>query len=65
VATDCNFSAGGGLLAQSLLLMSTSLRLLMTAGLLSASILTAHARIERVVEKSFSVDGAGLLKVET
>jgi hypothetical protein len=45
--------------------MSTSLRLLMTAGLLSASILTAHARIERVVEKSFSVDGAGLLKVET
>jgi DUF4097 and DUF4098 domain-containing protein YvlB len=38
---------------------------MLTAGLASASVLVAHARVERVVEKSFPVTGAGLLRIET
>jgi hypothetical protein len=45
--------------------MNTSLRCLFTAGIVAATALTAQARIERTVEKTFSVTGAGTLKVET
>ncbi|WP_414661365.1 DUF4097 family beta strand repeat-containing protein [Horticoccus sp. 23ND18S-11] len=45
--------------------MKISIRHLVFAGLMSASVLVAHARIERVVEKSFPVSGAGTLRVET
>lgn len=45
--------------------MTTSLRLLLTAGLVSATTLLAHAKIERVVEKTFPVSGNGVLRVET
>lgn len=39
--------------------------LLLTAGLLALSSLSAHAKVERVVEKSFTVQPDGVLKVET
>jgi hypothetical protein len=39
--------------------------LLLTAGLLAMVPFTAHAKIERVVEKSFNVQPGGTLKVET
>lgn len=39
--------------------------LLIAAGLLALVSATAHARIERVVEKSFNVQPGGLLTVET
>jgi len=39
--------------------------LLLTAGLLAMSTLTAQAKIERVVEKSFNAQPGGILKVET
>ena len=39
--------------------------LLLTAGLLAMSTSIAHAKIERVVEKSFAVQPGGVLKVET
>jgi hypothetical protein len=45
--------------------MNSSLRFLLAAGLASASVLVAHARIERVMEKTFPVSGAGTLRVET
>jgi hypothetical protein len=45
--------------------MNASLRSFLVAGVVVSSVLTAHARIERVVEKNFSVSGAGLLRVET
>jgi len=45
--------------------MNTVLRLLCTVGLLAGSALMVHARIERVVEKNFSVAGPGALHVET
>lgn len=45
---------------------STSFRhCLVVAGLLTGSSLFAAGKIERVVEKTFSVNGAGLLRVET
>ena len=45
--------------------MNSATRFLFTASLVSVSALVAHARIERVVEKSFPVTGAGVLRVET
>lgn len=45
--------------------MNTSLRCLLSLGLMSASAIAAYARVDRVVEKSFTVGGAGVLKVET
>ena len=45
--------------------MNTSTRWLLAAGLASVSVVVAHARIDRVVEKSFPVTGAGVLRVET
>lgn len=45
--------------------MNASLRLLFAAGLAALFSLNAHARIERVVEKTFPVTGAGKLRVET
>src|SRR5688500_9498092 len=45
--------------------MNSFTRLMLTAGLASASVLVAHARIERVVEKSFPVTGVGVLHIET
>ncbi len=45
--------------------MIPSFRLFLAAGLLAATTLTVQAKIERVVEKSFNVSGAGLLKLET
>ncbi len=39
--------------------------LLLMAGLLAIAPFTAHAKIERVVEKSFNVQPGGLLKVDT
>jgi len=39
--------------------------LLLTAGLLALTSLSAHAKIERVVEKTFTVQPDGVLKVET
>jgi hypothetical protein len=42
-----------------------SSRFLVTAALIAASVLVAHARIERVVEKKFQVTGAGTLRLET
>lgn len=42
-----------------------SSRLSLLAGLFVASVAVASAAIERVVEKSFTVGGAGLLKIET
>ena len=44
--------------------MKSSLRLLLLAGSLALPAL-AHARIERVVEKTFNVSGAGTLRLET
>jgi hypothetical protein len=46
-------------------LMNSIPRFILTAGLVAASALVAHARIERVVEKSFPVNGTGVLRVET
>ncbi len=40
-------------------------RSLFTAGLLAASVVVAQARIERNVEKSFTVSGTGTLRLET
>ena len=45
--------------------MNASFRLLFAAGLAAFSSLSLHARIERVVEKSFPVAGDGRLRVET
>jgi hypothetical protein len=45
--------------------MNSSLRCVATAGLIAGSALIAHARIERVVEKEFTVAGPGTLYVET
>lgn len=45
--------------------MITSIRLPLTAVLLTASALTAHAEINRVVEKIFPATSSGLLEVET
>lgn len=39
--------------------------LLLTAGLLALAPFSAHAKIERVVEKSFTVQPGGILRVET
>jgi len=43
----------------------TSLRTLLAASLLATTAVAAHARIDREVEKSFTVTGAGTLKVST
>ena len=40
-------------------------RVLLAAGSVSAFAVSAHAKIERVVEKTFSVSAPGLLRVET
>jgi hypothetical protein len=45
--------------------MNILLRSLLAAGFAAATIIDAHARIDRVVEKSFPVTGAGVLRVET
>lgn len=45
--------------------MNKFLRLVFAAGSVSALIVSAHAKIERVVEKTFSVASVGLLRVET
>ncbi len=45
--------------------MKNSLRLVLTFGLLAFSTLSAHAKIERVVEKIFTVQAGGTLRVET
>ena len=45
--------------------MNSSLHCLLIAGLAFVSTVVAHARIDRVVEKSFSVTSAGVLRVET
>lgn len=45
--------------------MNSSLRALCSAGWLVGSALVAHARIDRTVEKTFSVNAAGVLHVET
>ncbi len=45
--------------------MNFPLRLLFTSGWVGCSVLAAHARIERLVEKEFAVAGAGTLQVET
>ena len=39
--------------------------LLLTAGLLALAPISAHAKIERVIEKTFTVQPGGVLKVET
>ncbi len=46
-------------------MMNSPLRFCLFAGLFASSAVLAHARIDRTVEKSFTVAGAGLLKVET
>jgi len=45
--------------------MNFALRSFLSAGLLAALTLTAHAKIERVIEKTFDVQPDGLLRVET
>jgi hypothetical protein len=45
--------------------MNSSLRFLLGAALFAGPALIASARIERVVEKSFTVSGTGTLRVET
>ena len=45
--------------------MRSPIRLLLTAAFVAASAAVVHARIDRVVEKSFNVAGAGVLHVET
>lgn len=45
--------------------MNSILRCLLTAGLFAGFTLVAHARIERVVEKTFSAPEPGILRVET
>jgi hypothetical protein len=45
--------------------MNLATRSLLVAGLSVGSALVAHARVDRVVEKSFTVSGAGVLRVET
>lgn len=45
--------------------MNTPARLLLAAAGLAASALVAQARIERVVEKNFTVSAAGTLQIET
>jgi hypothetical protein len=45
--------------------MNSTARLLFAVGLMSASALVSHARIERTVEKNFNVAGVGTLRVET
>lgn len=45
--------------------MNASLRCLLAVGILSAVSVVAHARVDRVVEKTFSVTGDGTLRVET
>ena len=45
--------------------MNTSFRLFALVGFLASSLLAAPARIERLVEKTFTVSGTGTLKVET
>lgn len=44
--------------------MNPSFRCFLTAGVLVATALSAQAKIERVVEKTFNVSGAGTLKLE-
>ena len=41
-----------------------SLRYVLSAGVLATTILTAQARIDRVIEKTFAVSGPGTLKVD-
>ncbi|MBI5769764.1 MAG: DUF4097 family beta strand repeat protein [Verrucomicrobia bacterium] len=45
--------------------MNIPFRFFVSAGLLAATALTAHARIERNVEKTFTVQAAGTLRLET
>jgi hypothetical protein len=45
--------------------MNSFLRFVFAVGLISGSVLVAQARIERVVEKTFAVTGAGTLRVDT
>jgi hypothetical protein len=45
--------------------MNNSLRFLLAAGFVAASAVAVQARVDRVVEKSFTVAGAGVLRVET
>lgn len=45
--------------------MKHPVRCILVAGFVSASALVAHARVERVVEKKFTVAGPGTLRVET
>lgn len=45
--------------------MISSVRVLLAAGLVAGSTLAAQARIDRSVEKSFTVNGPGTLRVET
>lgn len=45
--------------------MNFASRLLLLGGCLAASVLTAHAKIERTVEKTFAVQPGGSLRVET
>lgn len=54
-----------GFLAEPIPCMNSSLRCFLTAGLIAASVVAAQAKIERTVEKSFTVNGPGLLKLET
>ncbi len=45
--------------------MNTSLRFILAAGFATVSAVIVQARVDRVVEKFFSVTGAGTLRVET
>lgn len=45
--------------------MKTAPRFLFAAGLLAAVVSSAHAKIERIVEKSFTVQPGGTLKLDT
>src|SRR5215204_3195460 len=45
--------------------MNSTTRLLLAVGCMSASALVSHARVDRSVEKTFTVTGAGTLHVET
>jgi hypothetical protein len=45
--------------------MNATLLCFLTTGFVAASTVMAHARVDRVVEKNFTVAGAGVLRVET
>ncbi len=45
--------------------MNFALRSFLSAGMLAALAVTAHAKIERVIEKTFEVQPGGLVRVET